>query len=494
MTATQPEPMFTELSARRLGPVRTFFVRHPVVVDVLVMAWFAVPALLMAVVPLTLGEISATPVPEGPDLDGFVGVPLEGTLLARTLAGLCAVALATVALFWRRHQPVLVLAVVTALGVVTTGVTGTTHGFELAVALTVYAVAASRRSGVTWLSFGAATLALGGALWCWERSLVVTAGPADAQFEVSDVGTRIAGVVLVTLGGLFAVAIGTSVRGRRQHIAELISRANALARDRDQQAALARAAERSRIAREMHDVVAHSLSVMIALADGAGAALTKAPERSRLALDELSATGRSALADMRRVLGVLDEPETPFEPQPDSQDLGGLVDRFRAAGLAITSTGLATPLPADAGLQLAVYRIVQEALTNTLRHAPGTARADVTIERTDRGIEVTVTDQGPGLVVPDQQVGSGRGVIGMRERVGVYGGVVEAGPWGGGWRVHAVLPWAGRSGSDDGARDDRDTSPQRAPDDALSPAPGPQTAVGPEPVRPNPPVTPRSEP
>lgn len=109
--------------------------------------------------------------------------------------------------------------------------------------------------------------------------------------------------------------------------------------------------------------------------------------------------------------------------------------------MTIHATGLSTPLPEDAGFQLAVFRIVQEALTNALRHAPQTTRADVEIARTSVGIEVTVTDQGPGIVDLERQSGSGRGVIGMRERVGVYGGVVEAGPFESGWRVHAVLPW-----------------------------------------------------
>ncbi len=440
-----PEPMFTELSTRRLGPVRSFFVRRPVVMDLLVMAWFAVPALLTAVVPLVAGvapDLGTVPTPSDPDSQTLPAYPpLDGDSVARALFALAAVVLGTVALFWRRRQPVRVLIAVVLLGVLTTVVSGGTQGFELAIALMIYAVAASRSSRATWLSFGGATVAMGVAMWVWERNLVVSGEATDAEWVLSDTGTRIAGVVAITLGGLLAVAIGTSVRGRRQHITDLISRANALARDRDQQAALARAAERSRIAREMHDVVAHSLSVMIALADGAGAALTRSPDRSKVALDELSATGRSALADMRRVLGVLDEPETPFEPQPDSQDLGGLVDRFRAAGMTISSAGLSTPLPPDAGLQLAVYRIVQESLTNTLRHAPATTRVDVVLIRTPGGIEVTVADRGPGITVAESHSGSGRGVIGMRERVGVYGGVVEAGPWEAGWRVHAVLPW-----------------------------------------------------
>ncbi|NLF03823.1 MAG: two-component sensor histidine kinase [Actinomycetales bacterium] len=482
------EPLFTELSARRLGPVRAFFVRRPVAMDVLVMAWFVIPALLTAVV-----AAGTTPAPEP-----GVAIPPsdEAAFLVRGLVGLLLVILGAVALFWRRRWPVHVLAVITALGAACTLVTGSTLGFDLALALALYAVAASRPTSTTWLSFAAAISVMSGAVWLWDRTLL-SVGTPDEGNETSSVGTRIAGIIVITIFALVALAIGTSVRGRRQHVADLVNRANALARDRDQQAQLARAAERSRIAREMHDVVAHSLSVMIALADGAGAALARSPESSKVALDELSSTGRAALADMRRVLGVLDEPEAPFEPQPDSEDLACLVDRFRAAGMTVMATGLSTPLPADAGFQLAVYRIVQEALTNALRHAPGTARADVVLERTGRNVEVTITDQGPGLVLPDQQAGSGRGVIGMRERVGVYGGMVEAGPWGGGWRVHAVLPWVGPEVSDDGVPGDRGTRTQRDPGDPPSPAPEPQTAVGPVPqpdTQTTPPVPPRSDP
>ena len=152
---------------------------------------------------------------------------------------------------------------------------------------------------------------------------------------------------------------------------------------------------------------------------------------------------------MRRVLGALEDTATDFAPQPDARDLGELVDRFRAAGMHVSTRGLSTPLPDDTGLQLAVFRIVQESLTNTLRYAPASARVHVELSATRKGIEVTVTDDGRGAGTNDAPTdGSGRGVIGMRERVGVYGGIVEAGPWGTGWRVHAALPWAGREHGD----------------------------------------------
>ena len=210
---------------------------------------------------------------------------------------------------------------------------------------------------------------------------------------------------------LAAMAIGISVRNRRDHLADLMERANALARDRDRQAQLARAAERSRIAREMHDVVAHSLSVMITLADGASAALDRAPDRSRAALTELSSTGRTALGDMRRVLGALGEDGVPLEPTGGGQDLPTLVERFRTAGLPVHAEGLRLELPSDTGLRLALYRVVQESLTNVLRHAPGTPRVDVVLRHEPDRWEVEVTDHGGVVPAPDAG-GAGRGARG----------------------------------------------------------------------------------
>ncbi|MEK8226307.1 histidine kinase [Oerskovia sp. M15] len=170
---------------------------------------------------------------------------------------------------------------------------------------------------------------------------------------------------------------GIGARARRLHALELVERYDAMARERDQIAALARESERARIAREMHDIVAHNVSVMVALSDGAGAALDRAPT-ARARLRELSRTGRAALSDMQRVLDALDPgegtDETRGRPEPTATDLGAVVERFRAVGVPVTATGLDVPLPQDTALRLAVVRIVTEALTNILRHAPGTRR------------------------------------------------------------------------------------------------------------------------
>ncbi|MCU1433169.1 MAG: histidine kinase [Actinotalea sp.] len=412
-------PLFTEFSARRLGPVRRYFVRHPVAMDLLLVAIFFLQGVGGA---LALHD-------EVPTVQ-----PLAATVIAMTL-----LAAGSLLLLWRRRRPEIVTALMAVLTVVCIAWTGSSQGFEIGMAFAIYAVASTRPARIAWWSLGGANLLVFAATWLWESPIDPAALDAAEGPLPPAVDMRFLSMLGVTVVSLAAIAIGISVRNRRLHIAQLIDRANEIARDRDQQAQLARASERARIAREMHDVVAHSLSVMIALADGAGAAMTRAPDRSRAALDELSSTGRSALADMRRVLGVLAQ-DAPLEPQPGYLDLGELVERFRTAGVPVRTEGLAQELPNDAGLQLAVYRIVQEALTNTLRHAPGTAQVTVALRRTRRSIDVEVLDAGATVPVPDAG-GAGQGLIGMRERAGVYGGTVEAGPWRGGWRVHAVLPW-----------------------------------------------------
>jgi signal transduction histidine kinase len=403
---------FSELTARRLGPIRRFFVRHPVAMDVTIIAIFVAWCGLSALVATFPDESGSNP-----------------------LAGLATSAVTAVVLFWRRRAPVLVTAAVVALLVANIAMTGTTAAFDLALAFAVYAVAANRPTSTAWATTIGAAALFAPTIWLFGEQVSES---MDSTGETITADPRVPSIVSFAILTLIALAIGTSVRNRRQHIAELVERANALARDREQQAELARVTERSRIAREMHDVVAHSLSVMIALADGAGAALERSPDRARTALGELSETGRSALSDMRRVLGVLDRTNAPLEPQPGQPDLGELVERFRTAGLTVRAQGLDDTLPGDAGVQLAVYRIVQESLTNALRHAPGST-VDLTVASTPEDVTVKVVDHGG--VRGTESPGAGRGLIGMRERAGVYGGTVEAGPWHDGWQVLATLPW-----------------------------------------------------
>jgi signal transduction histidine kinase len=248
------------------------------------------------------------------------------------------------------------------------------------------------------------------------------------------------GLVLVFLTGMAtaAVVLGVNVRTRRAYLASLEERAAQLERERDQQGQLAAAAERARIAREMHDIVAHNLSVMVALADGAGFMASSDPDRSAGAMEQVSRTGRHALAEMRRLLGVLRaDGEAALAPQPGLADLDALLEQVRAAGLPVTLETSGTPVALGSGAELTVYRLVQEALTNTLKHAGAGAAATVRLRYEGDGIDVEVTDDGRGRA---HVSAGGQGLSGMRERAAVYGGDVEAGPRAtGGWRVHTRL-------------------------------------------------------
>lgn len=248
----------------------------------------------------------------------------------------------------------------------------------------------------------------------------------------------------IFLFGLAAAALGLGlyVATRRAYLAELHDRAERLERERDQQGALAAAAERSRIAREMHDIVAHHLTVMVALSEGAIAATAASPERGIEVMRTVSATGRRALADTRRLLGVLrhtdDEAPDALQPVPDLAELDVLIERVRAAGLATTVEVHGAVPDVPAGVQLTVYRIIQEALTNTLKHGGAEAHASVRLRYQPGELLVDVDDDGAGASAT--AIGVGAGLSGMRERVHAYGGEVHSGPRrAGGWRVSARL-------------------------------------------------------
>ncbi len=242
-----------------------------------------------------------------------------------------------------------------------------------------------------------------------------------------------------------AAALGLVIRQRRQLLGSLQEKAARLERERDQQAELGAAAERARIAREMHDIVSHNLTVMIALADGARYALAASPEEAVGAVARISATGRQALGEMRRLLGVLHgDPEPgPLEPQPTLERLDDLVARVRAAGVPV-SVSLDGDLQSIApGVQLTVFRVAQEALTNTLKHAPRPTTAHVALRCLAGEVELVVSDTGGGAgagPVMAPRHSSGRGLLGMRERANAYDGSLECGPTGdGGWLVRLRL-------------------------------------------------------
>ncbi|MDX2296712.1 MULTISPECIES: sensor histidine kinase [Streptomyces] len=238
-----------------------------------------------------------------------------------------------------------------------------------------------------------------------------------------------------------ATVLGVNVRTGRAYLAAVQERAERLALHQEQQARLAVAEERARITREMHDIVTHNLSVMVALTDAAVAAQHRSPDRATAAMRQISETGRQALTDMRRSLGVLraDEPDAERHPLPGIAQLESLADQMAAAGLPtlLEVRGGHAQVPATA--QLTVYRLVQEALTNTLKHTPAGTRATVLVECSAGSVGVEVTDNGPRAPRPTAAA-SGHGLPGMRERAAAYGGTLRAGPLpDGGWRVRTRL-------------------------------------------------------
>jgi signal transduction histidine kinase len=267
--------------------------------------------------------------------------------------------------------------------------------------------------------------------------------------RVSDVVSVWDALFFLVSAATAAAALGFAVRLRRAQLAALRDRAVQLEIERDQRSKLAAANERTRVAREMHDIVGHSLSVIITLADGGAYAAEVAPERGKEALHLIGDTGRRALSELRRVLGVLrDQADTPdLSPQPGVTDINPLCDRIRAAGPQVEYHTAGDVDALDVGVQLAAYRIVQEALTNTLKHAGADTHVHLTLSAEPTRLRLLVRDTGPprGTNRPTRpgHGAEGHGLIGMRERAALYGGTVIVGPTpDGGWAVEATLDLA----------------------------------------------------
>jgi signal transduction histidine kinase len=357
-----------------------------------------------------------------------------------------ALFLSAAPLLVRRIWPVPVLGCVLAASLAIVIDHHTANGLALLIALYTVAVMRPRREALACaaafeLVIVAVTIWLAGSSWWY---------PA------------------IFLSGLVGAALGLGLyfATRHAYLAELRDRAARLERERDQQGALAAAAERARIAREMHDIVAHHLTVMVTLSDAAVAVSDSSPERSERATDvmrRVSATGRTALADTRRLLGVLREPpversadygsQSPGEeaaearqPVPSLAQLEALIEQVRSAGLDTTLEVRGEAPDVPVGVQLTVYRLVQEALTNTLKHGGAGARATVRLRFQPGELLVDIDDDGAGVPPAPQPSSSsapataGSGLVGMRERARAYGGDVQAGPREpGGWKVSARL-------------------------------------------------------
>jgi signal transduction histidine kinase len=328
-------------------------------------------------------------------------------------------------LIWRRRSPPLVFGIVCAFAFAQ-WLTTVPVVADVALLIAFYTVAATQT--LRWLIAAAITLEVGVVL----AVLRYHEGHGPREFALGVLFLS----VLVGAAGVF----GTNIRVRRAYLHEVEQRAARLEFERDQQGQLAVAAERSRIAREMHDVIAHNLTVMVALADGAALTTANDPNRAAAAMRESSATGRRALREIRRVLGVLREDGGAAElaPAPGLVDLDRLVGTIRRTGFDATLTWQgAVPEELPPSLELSIYRLVQESLTNTVKHASGADRVSVLVRRADDAIEVLVSDNGhvDETTVPE----GGHGIVGMRERVSAHGGTVSVGPTGTGWLVHATF-------------------------------------------------------
>ncbi|MGY1699353.1 sensor histidine kinase [Geodermatophilus sp. SYSU D00766] len=337
-------------------------------------------------------------------------------------------------LAWRRRSPVAAAAAVTAAGLLELALVEVFLPANVAALVMVHALAAY---APRWAGRAGLVLGLAGAVL------------AAARYYAADLGeTFLVPAASIAVAVVAAWALGDLRRARLAELSGLAERARLLEVERDQEMRLAATAERARIAREMHDVVAHSLSVVIAQADGGRYAGRADPAAATGALEAIAATGRQALTDMRALLGVLrDGAAEQYAPQPDVAAVPELVDDVRASGLDVDLLVEGEPRPMAAGPQLAAYRIVQESLTNVLKHAGPGVRAWVRLHWRPDSLELSVLDDGRGAaaaVAGAAAAGDGQGLRGMQERAQLHRGRVEAGPRaGGGWRVHAVLPIGG---------------------------------------------------
>lgn len=349
-----------------------------------------------------------------------LGQPDDVDYRAQNLLSVVLVGLMTVPIAWRRVNPVLVWGLVAASTVLYEAMGfPSAQSVGVGVALYTVAVRCDRRTAL--------------------RVLVVTAALVVLVFATARWAVTVDTVIsnLVLFGGAWLV--GDSLRTRRRYVAGLEERARLAEAEQKAEAERAAARERARIARELHDVVAHSMSVMVVQAGAARRTLRQDADQATEALQSVEATGREAMTEMRRLLGVLrTDEDTTLAPQPSLRMVGDLVHECAEAGLPVEVevTGDERDLPP--GVDLSVYRIVQEALTNTLKHA-GPARATVHLRYDPDHLHVRVVDDGRGAAANDD--GQGHGLVGMRERVELFGGDLRTGPRrGGGYEVRARLP------------------------------------------------------
>jgi signal transduction histidine kinase len=359
----------------------------------------------------------------------FDNGPVGGGLPRGTLAlGYVLALLHTLPLAARRRFPGAVLALCVASGLAVAALGLPPEILVMVILVAVYSVAA----------YGDRWVALAGLAAAELGSAAVQLTPGRFQWP-----TPLSNTLVIAAAWLLGHFVGV----RRRYIARLEERTGELEQARAELARRAVTEERLRLARELHDVVAHSIS-MIAVQSGVGAHVADAqPKEAAKALAAIEATSRAALTELRRLLGVLrqdSEPQGSLSPVPGLADLDSLLAELAKAGLAVKLQVHGTRPPLPAGVDLSAYRIVQEALTNVVKHA-GPARAQVVVGYHDRDVTVEILDDGRGAATStgEGRAGTGHGLIGMRERVAAFGGDLEAGPGpAGGFRVAARLPLA----------------------------------------------------
>lgn len=393
------------LLPRPPGVFRRFWSQHPLFADILI----ALAAFLLSAPTLTLRS-GSNPTHTSPSMIWLT----FGFLV-----------LSTIGLLFRRRLPVIVFVIaaapVLALPPILAGVT------QFFLPFSVYAVAVYRSSKAAWVCFAAFTGTMG------IFTLISALGDPDTAVSF------IVNLIIATTMTLFGTLVGTNVGNRRRYLLALIDRSRQLAIERDQQAQLATAAERTRIAREMHDIVSHSLTVVVALSEGAMAATSI--ERAREASQATAETARSALSEMRSMLGVLRDPKaeeaTPLVPL-EAVDPTHIVSSAQRAGFPVVLETKGSAAEAPRAVRFALGRVVQEGVTNAMRHAPNATSVVVRIAVESKDIHVSVRND--GAITPPPGHKPGFGLRGISERVEQLGGVLEAGATPGGWQIHAVLP------------------------------------------------------
>lgn len=337
------------------------------------------------------------------------------------------IVLMTVPLVLRRVYPTPVFFVISAAWVIDRTLDYPESPAAIGVAIVFYTIGAELHRKASWRIGGISVILIVG----WTGLGVLTLESVTA-----------ASLITTLIATLTPLLLGREVHQRRRRVEQLRERVERAERDREERARRAVTEERARIARELHDVVAHQMTVMTLQAEGARRIADGSDPRVVEALETISDAGHSALAEMRRTVGLLRAPEdeSETEPLPRLSDISQLVDKVRAAGVPVDLEIGGDVRPLAEGTELSAYRIVQESLTNAVRHGGPNVSAKVTIEYGEAQLDVLILDDGRGPSAGTGD-GSGHGIVGMRERIAVLGGEFSAGSHtGGGYQVHAIIP------------------------------------------------------